>query len=287
MSEETAAEPEGASTSAPSEATTTSAAPASWLNDLSPDYRSNPSITKFTSTNELARGYINAESAIGSEKISTPREDWTEDNWNEFHTKLGRPISAADYDLGDFVAPESGWSEEYQSELIDVMHECGANSELVEAVLSTQAKFQTGDHETRFQEAVQLTDQNVQQLRNEMGASFDAQVDGAHQAWKQFAGDDFETLANTELADGTIIGNNPALIRIFAAISDGMSEHGLVGSDTSSRTTLSPGEAGREIMRVKGDEGFRKAWLDKAHPEHDMAVQHIDSLTRMEMSNEE
>ena len=265
----------------------TAPASESWLQNLGADYKDNPSITKFTSADELARGYINAQSAIGSEKISAPREDWTKENWDEFHTKLGRPADAADYNLGDFVAPESGWSEDHQNALIDVLHQGGANSELVEAVLKTQAEFQMEGSELKAAQAEQITATAVQNLKNELGTSFNAQIAGAHAAWRQFAGNDFEEIANTELADGTTLGNNPQIIKIFAAINDGMAEHGLVGGDTSSRTTLSPVEAGREILRVKGDEKFRKAWMDKAHPEHDMAVQRIDDLTRMEMSGGE
>ncbi len=82
-----------------------SATSGSWLESLDPDYRANPSIAKFKSQNELARGYINAEKLVGAEKIPTPKDDWTDEDWSNFHSKLGRPDKVEDYDLGAFPPP--------------------------------------------------------------------------------------------------------------------------------------------------------------------------------------
>ena len=63
----------------------------SWKDSISEEFRKDPSIEKFTEIDALAKSYINATRMIGTDKVAIPNKNFTEDQWNEFYDKVGRP----------------------------------------------------------------------------------------------------------------------------------------------------------------------------------------------------
>src|SRR6187402_285557 len=92
-------QPGGGGTALAATATTTTAAPPDWRTSLSEDYRNSPSIAKFKSQDELAKGYINLEHEFGKPKLPAPQDNWTEKEWGELHGRLGRPEKPEQYEL--------------------------------------------------------------------------------------------------------------------------------------------------------------------------------------------
>ena len=54
---------------------------------------------KFTSQEELARGYVNAQRLIGTKRLEAPQPTWTEKEWGALYDTLGRPKELERYTL--------------------------------------------------------------------------------------------------------------------------------------------------------------------------------------------
>ena len=74
-------------------------APVSFLDSLPEDLRGEPSLKNFTDAGSLAKSFVHAQRMIGAEKLPLPGKSATEDEWNTIYSKLGRPDSAADYQV--------------------------------------------------------------------------------------------------------------------------------------------------------------------------------------------
>lgn len=251
----------------------------SWRDTLPVDMRDDQTLSQIPDIEALAREHINVQKVIGADKIARPQEDWTPEQFDEFYTKLGRPAKVEDYDLAGVEAPEGlPVIEGFQESMVGEMHKLGLSSTQVAGILKSYYEGQGAQFEAAGVDRQQASEAGIQDLRNEWGKSFDAQVDLANRALRAGAGDQFEALSQIELSDGSLLGNNPAIIKVFAALGGKMSEHGLVGA-AASRSTVSPSEAGAQIAKLKGDPEFLKSFLHAEHPEHAASVKRIDDLT--------
>lgn len=253
----------------------------------SPDLLNNPTLEQIPDIATLAKNHVNVQKMIGVDKMPRPQEDWTPEQWAELHTTLGRPADANDYNLDALSIPEGlPWDEAFQGSMVAKMHELGMNQAQVEGMLGHYIGDVSGQFETQTAEAARATEQGMQNLRNEWGKSFDARADLSKRAFTAFAGDQADAVANIQLADGTALGDNPAFVKIFANAGDKMSEHGLIGGNASSRSTLSPAESDAKIKELYADEKFQAALFSKEHPEHDIAVKKMHDLTEAAHPNE-
>ena len=262
-----------------------SAPVANWRDSLSADLRSNPTLEQIPDIETLAKNHVNVQKLIGGDKIALPQEGWGEDELNNFYTKLGRPAKAEDYDLEGLERPEGvPFDDEFEGAMVGEMHKLGLNSDQVKGILGFYNNTVGNQHQEQAGEAERTRTTGVQDLKNEWGKSFDAQVDLAKRAFMAGAGDSFEQLAAMPMADGGLLGDHPAVIKAFAALGGKMSEHGLVG--TAQRSTMSPGEAGGEIRKLMSDPDFLSAYTDSNHLEHEIAVKRINDLTEAEVGTE-
>lgn len=262
---------------------TTPATTGNWRDSLPDDLRSNPTLESLDSVEALAKEHINVQKLIGTEKIERPKEDWTPDQFADFYTKLGRPAEAKDYDLEGIERPEGlPWDDGFQESMIGVMHKAGLSNIQVKEILSGYIESVGGQFTEMTGESQRTRESAVQDLRNEWGKSFDAQVDLAKRAFRAGAGENFEDIAGLAMADGGKLGDHPGVIKAFAALGGKMNEHGLVGG-VSSSATLSPQQAGGEKNKLMADPDFLKAYLDESHLEHGAAVKRISDLTNAEV----
>lgn len=264
----------------------TPAVSANWRDSLPVDIRENPTLSSIESVDALALEHINVQKLIGAEKIALPQEDWDESQINDFHTKMGRPALAEDYDLSSVTVPEDFQIDEgFQGRMIAKLHSLGAPQALVAGIIQAVYEDQAEQIQGMNSDIRISNETGIKDLRTEWGKSFDSQVDLATRAFRQATGEDFESVAGILLADGSKLGDRPEIIRAFASIGGRMNEHGLVGGKTSN-STLSPSQAGGERNKLMVDPEFLSAYLDGTHLEHDAAVQRISDLTDAEVVND-
>lgn len=258
--------------------------PGSWRDSLSADLQGNPTLAGINSVEDLAKEHVNVQRIIGVDKMPRPQEGWTEEQWGEHHTRMGRPADVKDYDLSKLEVQEGYPVDEgFQGAMVEAMHKRGASQEMVAGVLQDYYNLTGEQLSAQGVDIQQTTENRIGDLRKEWGKSYDAQVDLAKRAIMAGAGESYQELGNIQLKDGTLLGDHPSVIKTFAALGGKMSEHGLVGA-TASRASRSPAEARNDIANLKADQNFLNALTNNQNPEHAMAV---DKWSRLHEAAEE
>jgi hypothetical protein len=254
------------------------AAPAApeWLTSLPPELRDAPSLKRYGSVQDLARAYTEAETLIGRKGIIPPGENDPPEVHRKFREALGVPEKPEGYALKPPAGvPEGTFTPESAAMFQSWAHKHGLTPKqaqgLLEDYLGSTAQGLAANEQARAAKV----EEAVTTLRGEWGAAYDAKVERANRALKQFGGDDLvAALAETGLA------NDPRMIRAWAAIGEKMGEDNPAGLGTgrSAGGVLTPAEATAELRRIMGKGA--PIW-DRKHPEHQWAVQRRDALIEM------
>ena len=246
----------------------------SWKEAISEEYRTDPNIEKFTEIDALAKSYINATKMIGQDKVAVPNENSTEDQWNEVYTKLGRPESADKYKLeaNSEVVPID---ENAIKTFAETSHKLGLNNKQAQGILEYYKNMMEGTAQQSKIDSETSQAQAEQELRQEWGKSFDENRKKAAAIAKANLGADF--LDTTFLKDGSVLGNNPTVIKGFLKIANMMSEDPIVTTESESVDQGKNLEA--EISQIMNDKSH--PYHVKGHPDHDKSVQQMLTLREM------
>jgi hypothetical protein len=116
-------------------------------------------------------------------------------------------------------------------------------------------------------------------LRQEWGAEFESRLADARSVIDRLGGGALKDALNH-----TGSGDDPAVIRVFAAIGRALHAADGPGSARTGSQTNAVGaaddatEARRAIMRLRADAGFMAAYGSRAHPDHKTAQDQMDQL---------
>jgi hypothetical protein len=239
-----------------------SAAPAAsvgFFDSLPEDLRAEPSLRNFTDPVSLAKSYVHAQRMIGADKIPLPGKSATDDEWRQVYKRLGAPDSAKGYDFK--VGADIMRDTEIEA-FRTAAFEAGLNSKqagriaqfLEGTVTQSRAAMEEGADAVRYA--------GEQELRQEWGQAFDQQVQLAHKAAVTFLGNT-DLLDSVELADGRLLGDHPAIVKMFANLAKEIGEDNLLGD--ASELVMTPAEAQNKISEMTRQ---GTPYWDKFHPEH-------------------
>jgi hypothetical protein len=268
-----ATEPTKETTATVNTTTSQTTQPVSWKNSISEQYRTNPNIEKFTEIDALAKSYINAVSMIGSDKIPLPNKNATDEQWNEIYNKLGRPESPDKYklELKTDVAPVD---ENTIKGFAQNAHKLGLNNKQAQGILEYYK--QTLESSAKD---MQITMESAQanaanELRKEWGKSYDENIQKAASIAKTYLGSD---VLDTQLKDGSRLGDNIKVIKAFANIAGLLSEDKIVGAGNDNITKARDLDA--EIRDITNNK--QGAFWNKMHPDHEKTVAHVLALREL------
>jgi hypothetical protein len=144
------------------------------------------------------------------------------------------PSSAAGYDLNSFEVPEvlkEVWDQDLQDGVIAEMHKLGLTNAQVRGILGRYAESQSAtfsEYLTESGEAAADERADAQAgLRREWGSNYEGKLATAKETFvaaAKAAGVDVELLAGSTTPDGRLIGDNPDLVRVFAALGEGLGQ---------------------------------------------------------------
>lgn len=234
-------------------------APVGFFDSLPEDLRAEPSLRNFTDPVSLAKSYVHAQRMIGADKIPLPGKSATDDEWRQVYKRLGAPDSAKGYDFK--VSPDAMRDTEIEA-FRAAAFEAGLNGKQAGRI----AQFLEGtvtQSRTAMEEGLQAVRQEgEQELRREWGQAFDQQVQLAHKAAVTFLGNT-DLLDTVELADGRLLGDHPAIVKMFANLAKEIGEDNLLGD--ASELVMTPAEAQNKISEMTR---HGTPYWDKFHPEH-------------------
>jgi hypothetical protein len=241
-----------------------------WKEAISEEYRSNPNIEKFTELDALAKSYINAVSMIGTDKIPLPGKTGTDEQWNEVYNKLGRPESADKYtlELKTDVAPVD---ENVIKGFAQNAHKLGLNNKQAQGILEFYKQTLEGSAKEMSVNMESAQAEATNTLRSEWGKSYDENLRKASSVAQTYLEPE---LLDTQLRDGSRLGDNPKIIKAFANIANLLSEDKIIGTEADN--VLQGREIEKEIEELTSDK--QGAYWNKMHPNHTKVVNQVLAL---------
>jgi hypothetical protein len=241
-----------------------------WKEAISEEYRSNPNIEKFTELDALAKSYINAVSMIGTDKIPLPGKTATDEQWNEVYNKLGRPESADKYtlELKTDVAPID---ENVIKGFAQNAHKLGLNNKQAQGILEFYKQTLEGSAKEMSVNMETAQAEATNTLRSEWGKTYDENLRKASSVAQTYLEPE---LLDTQLRDGSRLGDNPKIIKAFANIANLLSEDKIIGTEADN--VLQGREIEKEIEELTSDK--QGAYWNKMHPNHTKVVNQVLAL---------
>ena len=239
-----------------------------WKVNLSDDVKADKSLENIKDINALAKSYIHAQKMVGSDKIPVPNKYATEDDWNAVYEKLGRPKTADGY---KFDLPQDKQVDEVSlKEFSSQAHKLGLLPNQAQGMVKFYNEITAKSLQDADSKALAARETSTKELKQEWGQAFDQKVSQAATLAKSVGATE---LLDTNLADGTKLGDHPVMIKAFAELANKMGEDSIV--QASGPTYLTPNQIEKQIGELTQTDS---AYWDKNHTNHEAAVQEVLAL---------
>ena len=239
-----------------------------WKVSLSDDVKADKSLENIKDINALAKSYIHAQKMVGSDKIPVPNKYATEDDWNAVYEKLGRPKTADGY---KFDLPQDKQVDEVSlKEFSSQAHKLGLLPNQAQGMVKFYNEITAKSLQDADNKALAARETSTKELKQEWGQAFDQKVSQAATLAKSVGATE---LLDTNLADGTKLGDHPVMIKAFAELANKMGEDSIV--QASGPTYLTPNQIEKQIGELTQT---GSAYWDKNHTNHEAAVQEVLAL---------
>ncbi len=237
--------------------------------------KNHPSVAKFTSAEEMAKGYVNLEKKIGMKGVILPGENATPEEMTEFHKEMGCIMEADKCEID--VLPEGMDERIIQDDTTkkafqDIAVKAHLTPEQAKELQSWWLETQVNRLKALDKTMEDEMNASATALRKEWGAKYDENVSKVNIRIKNFGGKE----ALKWFSKGE--GNNPMIIKLFSSIAEKMGED-VKGPGGSSNLTLTPGEAKVKIDEIRDNP--KSAYNDGNHRNHAEAVKYMGSLYEM------
>lgn len=158
----------------------------------------------------------------------------------------------------------------------------GLSEVQVAGIVREYISMQTGAYDTRADGWGKSREGGLKDLRSAWGTSFDSHVVDANFALTSAAGsaEAAVDLASIKLADGGVLGNHPAMIRMLANLGSRMQRPQTSGTapNAQSGSFISAAGAQEQVDALMADEKFLAAYLHGDHRGHQAAVKRVADL---------
>ena len=253
-----------------------------WTETLAPELKALAGHKGWRRPEDALRSYAHLERAFGADKVALPGKDAKPEDWDALYARLGRPAAPEQYDLAGVARPDGmPWNAEGERAMLREMHAAGLSNRQARHLLSKYAEMQGGAWSVAASNGARRVEEARSALRRDWGSAYDAKSDLANRAFRLAFGDGVEEARQLRLADGSFLGDHPALVRAFARLGESLAEHPMAGAKGGAHLSATPDEARAEIARMHGEPATMRALTDRAHPEYAVMVAKRDRLYRL------
>ena len=248
--------------------TETPQATTDWKASLSEEIRSDKSLENIKDIEGLAKSYVHAQKMVGSDKIPVPNKYATDKDWDAVYEKLGRPKSADGYkyDLPQDKQVDEASLKEFSSQA----HKLGLLPTQANGVVKFYNEMTAKSIQDADSKALAARENSTKELKQEWGQAFDQKINQAATLAKSVGATE---LFDTNLADGTKLGDHPVMIKAFAELADKMGEDTI--TQASGPAYLTPNQIEKQIGELTQ---VGSAYWDKNHINHQAAVEEVLAL---------
>ena len=215
-------------------------------------------VGRFKNVDELAKGYVESQKHLSQK--GALQKPTTPEGWAETLTQLGMPQDIEGYDLKAMAAAQ-GATAETQAHVKNMAHKVGLLPPQAEALMRTLHEDHKQAQAALREDIAQKRQVGEQTLRHDWGEEYQKKLNTAQRAIEYVdkrSGAEVGTLR--KVLDGSGLGDNPDIIRAFAAVGEALADapvHGVAGS-ASAFSLDSPEGALRKLNALQKDPEFQK-----------------------------
>lgn len=247
----------------PNDTPVTTETSADWRGLLSEDIKTNKALESFKDINSLAKSYLHAQTLIGKRVT-----DLSPEELGQVYSKLGRPETAAGYEL---PAPEG---DPIVTSYRQIAHDLGLSKQTAETLYRRYADTIV-EQQRGAQEAFEKqSEEHREALKQEWGSAYKERLEYARRGALSLGGEELLK----EIMNSPSLGNNPMVIRALANAGMKLRESAGFGSSDSAAFTMTPEMATNEIATLKKDSAFLSSYINSRAPGHKEAVVKMNEL---------
>ena len=248
-----------------------------WKASLSDEVRADKSLENIKDIESLAKSFVHAQKMVGADKIPVPNKFATDKDWDAVYEKLGRPKTAEEY---QFNLPEDQKVDDAALKNFSTQaHKLGLLPGQAEGMVKFYNEMRSTELAAAESTATGQREKAITELKTEWGQAYDQKLQQANNVVANVFPKGF---MDTNLEDGTKLGDHPAVIKAFASLAGKMGEDNIV--QASGPTHMTPKQIDKEILALQAPGSAY--WL-KNHPGHDAAVEEVKNLFEQKHGVEE
>ena len=237
-----------------------------WKASLPDEIRGHEGLNSIKDVGSLAKGYLHAQSMVGADKVPIPGQWATADDYNMVYDKLGRPADPSGYELtmGEGVEADDGMVEWFKK----TSHDVGLSGPQAQKLMTAYNEMQGGRTQLATDAVAQTRNAAETELKREWGQAYDQRIGYASAVLANFEAED---MAELRLADGSLLGDNPAVVKLMSKVGQFIPEK--TGEDNfagdKGSGVMAPDEAHSKLREVTAKDS---PYWSSRHPEHDWYV---------------
>jgi len=240
-----------------------------WQSELEEGLREDKTLAEIKDIPSMAKMLVSAQKMVGADKLVVPDENAGPEEWDKFHTALGRPKSPDEYpiEVPEDYPSELVASDEVRKEFRNTAHKLGLNSNQAKGLFDWYGEVsKAAFNEANANRSAEL-ENSEKELKQIWGDKYNENLKSARDATRAFLDEE-----GIKHLDETGLGNAPWLIKAFHKIGEVIGEEGISkGSGPSSGV-----DAQAEIDRIMGD--LNHPYHNKKAPGHVEAVHRMQEL---------
>jgi len=239
-----------------------------WKTTLPDDIKTDESLKHIQDVPSLAKSYIHAQKMVGADKIAVPNKYATEDDWKIVYEKLGLPKSPDQYkyELPQDTQVDENTLKSFSSQA----HNLGLLPQQAKGVVKFYNDMVNKTMSDADNKAMAFRENSTKELKMEYGQAYDENISKAKNLANSIIDANF---LNSPMADGTKVGDHPALVKGLVKLAGRMGEDSIV--QASGPAYLTPKQIDKQIAELTSE---GSAYWDKHHPNHDEAVEEVLAL---------
>jgi hypothetical protein len=202
---------------------------------LSDEQKELPIFKETKSLKALADQTVNAQKMLGKQRLPVPSDDWGDNEWDDFYSKL-RPETSSDYELPESLElklSEDGETKEYKfdeettGQLKEVAHNLGLTKRQANQLAQVWAERTVGAEGSLNEQIASDVKEKVSSLQKEWGDQYEVNHRAANEAYEALVQEIPELAELMEWSPQ--VANHPAVMKLFNRLSPLVSDLGLQG----------------------------------------------------------
>ena len=220
--------------------------------------------------------YHNLEKMVGADRagrtVTVLGDDATQEQKDEFYTKLGRPAEATEYSV---ALPEGATDDTRLNMMRNKAFELGITDAQFAGLAEADMAYISAVNQGVADKATVSAADAEAQLRTEWGAAFDLKVAGIDVAAHKLGMSD-DQLNGLRESMGPV-----EAMKFVDGLNTKMGDHSFESGESVTPGHKTPEQAKQELGELTMNKEFMDAWLDKQHPGHGAAVEKKAALARL------